>query len=110
MLQDYRYTSLRAKTAHNLTRSPAHVIFFPGKYYFHHFGGDPDTARKLWGEHAFYGATARWCELYDQASFDPTYPNLPLTIFEPILKRVLAKLPYWWDPKHPKRFAVTGAA
>ena len=83
---------------------------FQGKYYFHHFGADPETARKLWGGHAFYGATARWCELYDQASFDPTYPNLPLSIFEPILKRVLAKQPYWWDLKHPKRSAVTGTA
>ena len=81
---------------------------FQGKFYFHHFGGDPNTAEKLWGTHEFYKETARWCLVYDQMSFDPTYPNLPLSAFTGALDRVLAKTPYWWNPQHPKRMAVTG--
>ena len=55
-----------------------------------------------------WNATARWCHLYDQASFDPSYASEPLAHFEPLLRRVLGRAPYWWDPTHPKRAAVTG--
>lgn len=81
---------------------------FQGKYYFHHFGVDPNL-RDRWAEHPHFNHTVRWCEEYDQASFDPTYPALPLTVFVPMLERVLNKSAYWWDPTHPNRFAVTGA-
>ena len=82
---------------------------FQGKYYFHHFDADPN-ARDRWVDHEFYNHTANWCEKYDQAAFDPTYPTLPVSFFMPMLKMVLAKAAYWWDPSHPKVMAVTGKA
>ena len=81
---------------------------FVGKYYFHHFGADPDS-RDRWRDHEFFNETARWCEDYDQASFDPVYPSLPLSFFAPMVGRILAKPAYWWAPAHPKKMAVTGA-
>lgn len=84
-----------------------HHEVFQGKYYLHHFGVNPDL-RDRWRDHPHYNATARWCELYDQASFDPAYPNLPIDVFAPLLDRLLAREAYWWDTSHPKRFAVTG--
>ena len=80
---------------------------FQGYYYFHHLGGDRDAREALRG-HAHFNATARWCDEFDQVSFDPTYPSLPLEAFEPMVERVLARAPYWWDPAHLKRAAVTG--
>jgi predicted HD phosphohydrolase len=71
---------------------------FQGKYYFHHFGGDPDT-RDRWIDNEYYNLTARWCELYDQPSFDPAYPSLPLSFFKPMVSRVLSKPAYWWTAK-----------
>ena len=48
------------------------------------------------------------CEDYDQASFDPVYPSLPLSFFAPMVSRILSKPAYWWAPTHPKKMAVTG--
>ena len=54
--------------------------------------------------------TERWCQDYDQASFDPGYPSLPLDAFRPVVARVFGREAYWWDATHPKKAAVTGAA
>ena len=83
---------------------------FQGFYYFHHVGGDRHARDALRGTSDHWNLTAKWCDTYDQAAFDPTYPSLPLLAFEPIVARVLAREPYWWDPTHLKRAAVTGAS
>ena len=85
-----------------------HHEVFQGFYYFHHCGGDID-ARDKHKDHEHYGACARWCELYDQKSFDPEYQSEPLETFEPMVHRVLSKPAYWWDPTNPLRSVVTGS-
>lgn len=59
-------------------------------YYGHHTGQDRD-ARDRWRDHPNYEMTVEFCERYDQASFDPTYDSLPITEFEPMVRRVFAE-------------------
>ena len=72
-------------------------------------GGDRHQ-RELYKDHEFYEACVRFCDLYDQASFDERYESLPLEAFRPMVEAVFARKAYWWDPSHPKAFAVTGSA
>jgi len=81
---------------------------FQGYYYFHFLGGNKDT-RDIFKSHPDYEKTRRFCELYDQNSFDPDYPTMPLEVFEPLLDKILSRKPYWWQPDHPKSGAVTGS-
>jgi predicted HD phosphohydrolase len=56
----------------------------------YHFANHPTrdrNARDRYLGHPFFDETAQFCELYDQNSFDPDYPTLPLTEFEPIVRR-----------------------
>ena len=39
-----------------------------GEYYMHHLGGDRSVGAALFGDHAFYAETERWCRLYDQVA------------------------------------------
>ncbi len=71
-----------------------HHGLFQEKYYAHHLGRDPD-ARDRYRDHPLYEATVRFCEEYDQVSFDPDYPTESLEFFEPMVRRVLS------SPRHP---------
>jgi len=62
---------------------------FQGYYFFHHLGLDRDMREGFRG-HPHFEATARFCELYDQAAFDPAYDSAPLEFFEPMVRRVMA--------------------
>ena len=62
---------------------------FQGYYYFHHLGMDRDVREQFRG-HEHFADTARFCELYDQAAFDPAYDSAPLEFFEPMVRRVMA--------------------
>lgn len=63
---------------------------FQGYYFFHHLGMDRDLRENFRG-HPHFEATARFCELYDQAAFDPAYDSAPLDFFEPMVRRVMAR-------------------
>jgi predicted HD phosphohydrolase len=69
-----------------------HHGIFQGYYFWHHVGMDRD-AREAFRDHEWFDACAEFCELYDQAAFDPHGKTLPLEAFEPILRRVLAPPP-----------------
>jgi predicted HD phosphohydrolase/alpha-ketoglutarate-dependent taurine dioxygenase len=84
----------------------AHHEIFQGYYYFEHYGLDKNK-RDMFVNHPFYNWTIDWCEKFDQASFDPDYPSLPLPHFLPIVERVLSRVQYWWNPSHPKAGAVS---
>src|SRR5262249_21419386 len=60
-----------------------HHGVFQGYYFFHHLGLDRN-AREAYRGHPAFGA------LYDQNSFDPGYDTLPLTHFEPMVRKVFA--------------------
>lgn len=55
-----------------------------------HFANHPTrnrNERDRYVGHPCFDETARFCELYDQNSFDPDYPTLPLEEFTPIVRR-----------------------
>ncbi len=63
---------------------------FQGHYYFHYVGADRD-AREVHRGHEYWGACEEFCAKYDQASFDPDYDSEPLSFFEPMVRRVMAR-------------------
>jgi len=57
---------------------------FQQYHFFQHPSADRH-AREAFRGSLHFDFTARYCELYDQNSFDPDYPSLPLEHFEPIV-------------------------
>ncbi|TVR36798.1 MAG: HD domain-containing protein [Nitriliruptor sp.] len=66
-----------------------HHGLFQQYYDAHHDGGDRD-AREIHRDHPHYDATVRFCEDFDQNSFDPDDDWEPLEVFEPMVRRILA--------------------
>jgi len=66
---------------------------FQAYYYAHHLGGNRNK-RDKYKNHKYYDACIQFCEKYDQSSFDPNYKSLPLSHFEPMLRRVFSRKPY----------------
>jgi predicted HD phosphohydrolase len=63
---------------------------FQGHYFFHHIGLDRDMRDNFKG-HPHYERTAEFCALYDNPAFDPKAETLPISEFEPMLRRVMAQ-------------------
>jgi len=63
---------------------------FQGYYFFHFLGLDRNMRDQFRG-HPHYEATAQFCHLYDQNSFDPSFKSMPLEAFEPMIQRVFAR-------------------
>jgi predicted HD phosphohydrolase len=70
---------------------------FQTYYYAHHTGGDRHAREKLRG-HPWYQACKDFCARWDQCSFDPDYPSLPLAAFEPRLREIFTR------PAHDARY------
>ena len=47
--------------------------------------------REQFREHPHYQRTAEFCELYDNPAFDPRAETLPLSEFEPMLRRLMQR-------------------
>jgi predicted HD phosphohydrolase len=60
-------------------------------YYFFHFLGLDRNLRDQYRGHPHFEATAQFCHLYDQNSFDPNFKSMPLSAFEPMVGRVFAR-------------------
>ena len=69
---------------------------FQMKYYAHHYGNNPD-GYLAYADHPWFDSCYRFCELYDQAAFDPAYPTKPLAYFAPLLREVFGRKAF--DPK-----------
>ena len=67
-----------------------HHGLFQSYYYAHHLGGDRH-ARDQYRDHPWYQAAIDFCHRWDQPSFDPEYPSLPLEFFEPMVRRIFAR-------------------
>jgi len=65
----------------------AHHGLFQMAYYAHHLGKGPH-ARERYRDHPYYGSCVRFCERWDQASFDPDFPTQPLSHFEPLVTEI----------------------
>ncbi|MCK0768526.1 HD domain-containing protein [Chromohalobacter canadensis] len=64
------------------------------KYYYAHYFGENPNERDRYLNHPWYQSCVDFCERYDQASFDPSYPTPSLEHFEPILRRVFSRTPF----------------
>jgi predicted HD phosphohydrolase len=67
-----------------------HHAIFQGYYFFEHLGLDPEL-REKYRDHPCFDRTVEFCAKYDAAAFDPEQETLPLSFFEPMLRRVMAK-------------------
>ena len=62
-------------------------------YYAHHLGQDKNEREKYKG-HKYYEDTIKFCENWDQKSFDPNFKSLNLKDFEPYIKKIFSRTPY----------------
>ncbi|MBU6501755.1 MAG: phosphohydrolase [Burkholderiales bacterium] len=67
-----------------------HHGIFQGYYFFHHLGLDRNLRDQFAG-HAHYARTEEFCALYDNPAFDPKGETLPMSEFEPMVRRVFAR-------------------
>jgi predicted HD phosphohydrolase len=74
----------------NLWMVEKHGIF-QGYYFFHHLGMNRNLREQFRGERALFERTEEFCAKYDSPAFDKDYDSLPLSAFEPMLRRVLAR-------------------
>lgn len=63
---------------------------FQGRHYYAHFGMDPNARMKYEGHPAF-ALAEKFADEWDQKAFDPSYDTLPLSHFEPMVRRVFAQ-------------------
>jgi predicted HD phosphohydrolase len=68
---------------------------FQQYFYGEHLDVDPN-ARDQYRDHPWFDSCADFCERWDQASFDPEYPTLPLETFEPMVREIFSRTPF--DP------------
>ena len=71
-----------------------HHGLFQTYYSAHHLGGDRN-ARDKFKDHKYYQDTVDFCERYDQSSFDPNYKSMSLEEFEPMVKRIFDRKPFY---------------
>jgi predicted HD phosphohydrolase len=67
-----------------------HHAIFQGYYFFHHLGMDR-SMREQFKDHNCYERTLEFVSKYDSPAFDPEADTLPLSFFEPMVRRVMAK-------------------
>jgi predicted HD phosphohydrolase len=67
-----------------------HHGIFQGYFFWHHYGQDRN-AREIYRNHPMFERTANFCEKWDQTSFDPDYDTMPLTAFEPMVRRLFER-------------------
>ena len=97
-LGSYNHADIAAAIVKPFVDEPYHWMVeqhavFQGYYYFHYLGLDRDL-RETFAESPHYDLCAEFCQEYDQNSFDPDYPTMPLEEFEPLLRTFFAR------PKH----------
>jgi len=73
----------------NLWMVQNHGIF-QGYYFFHHLGLNRNLRDQFAG-HPHYARTEEFCAVYDNPAFDPQGETLPMSEFEPMVRRVFAK-------------------
>ena len=70
-----------------------HHGVFQGYYYFHHLGMNRDERDRFKGHPAFQ-KTVDFCANWDQVAFDPNYDTMPISAFEPAVRRVFSREPW----------------
>ena len=72
-----------------------HHGLFQTYYSAHHFDRDRN-AREKYKNHKYYTDTIDFCEKYDQCSFDPKFKCMSLSDFEPLVKKIFSREPYYY--------------
>lgn len=85
----------------------AHHPLFQTYFYARHLGLDPN-ARERYRDNPYYQACVDFTANWDEVSFDPSYDSEPLSTFEPMVRRVLARR--WTAPGAPAAPARTDAS
>ena len=67
-----------------------HHGIFQMIYYAHHYGWDKD-ARDRYRNHPCFDMCSKFCERWDQKSFDPDYPSKTLEYFQPMVEEVFTR-------------------
>lgn len=67
-----------------------HHGIFQYKYYADKIGLNPEERQK-YSDNRHYDAAVRFCERWDQTSFDPDYDTLPLSHFAPMVEEVFGR-------------------
>ncbi len=62
---------------------------FQGYNFFHHIGMDRNL-RDMFKASSHYERAAEFVERYDNPAFDPQRETLPLSVFEPMVRRLMA--------------------
>jgi predicted HD phosphohydrolase len=68
-----------------------HHGIFQGYFFFHHIGLDRNLREQFRG-HAHFARTEEFCALYDNPAFDPRAETLPISAFEPMVRRVFSQV------------------
>lgn len=68
-----------------------HHGIFQGYYFFHHIGLDRNLREQFRG-HEHFARTEEFCALYDNPAFDPAAKPLPISEFEPMVRRVFSQV------------------
>ena len=94
-LGTYNHAEVAAAVLQPFVSEPNHWMvehhgIFQGYYFFHHIGMNRDM-RELFRGHAHFAHTEEFCARYDGPAFDPAGETLPLSFFEPMLRRVFAQ-------------------
>jgi predicted HD phosphohydrolase len=65
---------------------------FQGKHYYEHFGMQSNL-RERYQQEPWFALACEFTDEWDQAGFDPKYPVLPLSEFEPLVHQFFARFP-----------------
>ncbi|HSW18467.1 MAG TPA: HD domain-containing protein [Ramlibacter sp.] len=65
-----------------------HHGVFQGQNFFHYIGMDPNM-RDQFNGHPHYERTAEFVEHYDSPAFDAKAETFPISVFEPMVRRVM---------------------
>ena len=83
-----------------------HHGIFQGHYFFHHIGLDRNL-REQFRTSPHFTLTEEFCALYDNPAFDPRGETLPISEFEPLVRRVFSTVK---TSVYKQSSAVAGAA
>jgi predicted HD phosphohydrolase len=64
---------------------------FQGYHFFHNLGLDPNMRDQFHDQPELFERTAEFCAKYDGPAFRKDYDTLPLSFFEPMLRRVFSQ-------------------
>lgn len=100
-LSPYNHSQLAASIIRPYVRAEVTWVIemhglFQMQFYAHHLD-EPNDQHLRHKDHPWFESCQRFCEIWDQASFDPAYESKPLEYFEPMVREVFTRKPF--DPE-----------